>query len=111
MLVKIKEAMMTNIDKTTRFVLIWIAIMLTIIALKEICPVPLLMAQEENPQVPKLKLKEPIEVIIREPISVKISDWNAYPSQPLKVKIDDPWPARVEIKDEIKVKGELKLQN
>lgn len=27
-----------------------------------------------------------------------------------KVKIDDPWPAKIEIKDEVRIKGELKLQ-
>ncbi len=26
------------------------------------------------------------------------------------VKIDDPWPAKIEIKDEVRIKGELKLQ-
>lgn len=26
------------------------------------------------------------------------------------VKIDDPWPVKIEIKDEVRIKGELKLQ-
>jgi len=102
---------MINVDKTTKVILIWIAMMLTFIALKELLPVPMLVAQDANSQASIVKPNGPIEVIIGEPVSVKIVDWNAYPSQPFKVKIDDPWPARVEIQNDVNVKGELRLQN
>ena len=101
---------MLKVDKTIKFVLIWIAVMLTIIAAKEIFQVPLLMAQEGAAKTGSLETKGPIEVIIKYPVAIKISEWNGYPAQPFKVKIDDPWPARIEIKDEIKVRGELKLR-
>ncbi len=101
---------MISLDKTTRLILVWIAVMLTVIAAKEIFQVPMLLAQEGAQVTPKLKSQEPIEVVIKGPVAVKISDWNAYPSQPFKVKIDEPWPARIEITDEVKIRGELKLR-
>lgn len=94
-------------DRTIKFVLVWIAVMLTVIAMKEILQVPVLMAQEGGGQL----IKKPIEVVIKGPIDVNIVEWSGYPSQPIKVKIDDPWPARIEIKDEVRVRGELKMQN
>ncbi|HEX7320589.1 MAG TPA: hypothetical protein VF399_09580 [bacterium] len=96
---------MIKIDRTMKLLLAWIAFALTIIALKMALPDHALMAQETLPSV-----SGPLQVVISEPVPVKIVDWNAYPSQPFKVKIDDPWPARVEIMDEVKIKGELRLQ-
>lgn len=98
-------------DKIFKFVLIWIAVMLTILAVDKILQIPVALAQDSSTQSAKIALKEPIEVIIKEPIEVDIADWGNYPSQAIKVKIDDPWPARIEIKDEVKVKGELKLRD
>jgi hypothetical protein len=97
---------MIIIDRTLKLTLIWIALMLTIIAFKMALSDHALMAQEPAPSG-----SGPLQVVISEPVPVKIVDWNAYPSQPFKVKIDDPWPARVEIMDEVKVKGELRMQN
>jgi len=44
-------------------------------------------------------------------VKIDIAEWSANPSQGIKVKIDDPWPAKIEIKDEVRVKGELRLQD
>lgn len=96
---------MIKTDRITKLLLAWIAFVLTVIAFKMALPEHALMAQEPAPAG-----TGPLEVVINEPVPVKIVDWNAYPSQPFKVKIDDPWPARVEIMDEVKIKGELKMQ-
>lgn len=97
---------MLKLDRLTKILMFWIAVMLTIIVVKTVLPEHILMAQESNTLSPG-----PVEVIIKEPVAVRVIDWDANPSQPFKVKIDDPWPARVEIRDEIKVKGELRMQN
>jgi hypothetical protein len=102
---------MKSEDKTLKFVLIWIAVMLTILAVDKIIHIPLAIAQESGIPWSRIELREPIEVIIKEPIEIDISEWNAYPSQAIRVKIDDPWPAKIEIKDEVRVKGELKLRD
>ena len=108
-LVKMKEVMMVTTDKTLKFVLIWIAVMLTVLVADKILQIPIALAQDSSTLPSKIVLKEPIEVIIKEPID--IAGWSAYPSQAIKVKIDDPWPAKIEIKDEVRVKGELKLRD
>ena len=98
-------------DKTLKFTFIWIAIMLTIIAADKILHVPVAFAQKGSIQSSNIVLKEPIEVIIKQPIEIDIANWSAYPHQAIKVKIDDPWPAKIVIKDEVRVKGELKLRD
>jgi hypothetical protein len=94
-------------DKTLKFVLIWIAVMLTILAVDKIFSIPVAMAQEGSTYIQS----GPVEVIIKEPIQIEIARWSAYPSQALKVKIDDPWPAKIEIEDQVKITGELKLRD
>jgi hypothetical protein len=98
---------MINTDKTLKFVLIWIAVMLTILAIDKILQIPVAIAQEGV----SYATTDPVEVIIKEPIRINIIEWSAYPSQAIKVKIDDPWPAKIEIEDEVRVKGELKLKD
>ncbi len=102
---------MDTTDKTIRFVLIWIAIMLTILVADKVLQMRFAFAQIEPTQPTQLVLDEPIEVVIKEPVKTYITQWGAYPSQAIKVKIDDPWPAKIEIKDEVKVKGELRLKD
>ena len=102
--------MKTN-DKTLKFVLIWIAVMLTILAVDKMLHIPVAFAQEASAQSSNIVLKQPIEVVIKSPVKIDIAEWSAYPSQGIKVKIDDPWPARIEIKDEVRVKGELRLKD
>jgi hypothetical protein len=98
-------------DKTLKFVLIWIAVMLTILAVDKILHIPVVYAQEGSEQSSNILLNQPIEVVIKNPVKIDIARWSAYPSQGIKVKIDDPWPARIEIKDEVRVKGELRLKD
>lgn len=101
--------MKTN-DRTAKFVLIWIAVMLTILAIDKIVHIPPAFAQTPS-MSSKIELCGPIEVIIKEPVKTDIQGWNAYPSQAIRVKIDDPWPPKIRIDDEVKVKGELRLQD
>jgi hypothetical protein len=98
---------MSGDDKTLKFILIWIAVMLTVLAADKILHIPMAIAQEGG----TYSTSGPTEVIIKEPIQIEIARWSAYPSQALKVKIDDPWPAKVEIEDEVKITGELKLRD
>jgi len=98
-------------DKTTKLVLFWIAVMLTILAADKLLQTRLAFADEECTQPVQLILNEPVEIVINEPVKTKIVEWSAYPSQHIKVKIDDPWPAKVEIKDDVKVTGELRLKD
>ena len=70
-----------------------------------------IFAQEPGMPSSKIELRGPIEVIIKEPVKTDIQGWSAYPSQAIRVKIDDPWPAKIRIDDEVKVKGELRLQD
>ena len=98
-------------DKTLKFVLIWIAVMLTILAFDKIVHIPLAIAQEPGTSSSKIELRGPIEVIIKEPVKTDIQGWNAYPSQAIRVKIDDPWPAKIRIDDVVKIKGDLRLQD
>lgn len=102
---------MLSSDRTLKFVLIWIAVMLTILTVDKIVHIPFAVAQESGTPQTKIVLNEPIEVIIREPVETKITNWSAFPSQAIKVKIDDPWPARIEIKDEVRVTGQLQLKD
>ena len=97
-------------DKTTRFVLIWIAVMLTILAIDKIAHIPFAVAQEGVPGS-RIVLDEPIEVIVKQPIETEITNWSAYPSQAIKVKIDDPWPARIEIDDEVRITGQVQVRD
>ena len=98
-------------DKTLKFVLIWIAVMLTVLAVDRIMNIRPAFAQEPGMPSSKIELRGPIEVIIKEPVKTDIQGWSAYPSQAIRVKIDDPWPAKIRIDDEVKVKGELRLQD
>lgn len=98
-------------DRTTRFVLMWIAVMLTILAADKLLQTRFAFAEEEHAQSMQLVLNEPVEIVIKEPVKTKIVEWSAYPSQHIKVKIDDPWPAKVEIKDDVKITGELRLKD
>ena len=102
---------MRSSDTTLKFVLVWIAVMLTILAIDKIMHVPFALAQEGGASGSKIVLNEPIEVIIREPVETEITNWSAYPSQAIKVKIDDPWPAKIEIEDEVRVTGQLQLRD
>ena len=97
-------------DRTTKVVLIWIAAMLTVLAADKLLETRLAFAEDEHVQPMQLVLNEPVEIVIREPVAAKIVEWSAYPSQHIKVKIDDPWPAKVVIKDDVKVTGELKFR-
>jgi hypothetical protein len=98
-------------DRTTKVVLIWIAVMLTVLAADKLLQTRLAFAAEEQGQPMRLVLEEPVEIVIQEPVEAKIVEWSAYPSQHIKVKIDDPWPAKVQIKDDVTVTGELKLKD
>jgi len=80
---------MSTTDKTLKFTFIWIAIMLTIIAAVRYYKFRFSFAQEDSIQSSNIVLKEPIEVIIKQPTEIDIADWNAYPRQAIKVKIDD----------------------
>ena len=102
---------MTISDKTLRIVLIWIAIMLTILAIDKVLHIPFANAQVGGEPGSKIVLNEPIEVIITQPIETEITNWSAYPSQAIKVKIDDPWPARIEIEDEVRVTGQIEVRD
>ncbi|UCG91387.1 MAG: hypothetical protein JSV97_09940 [candidate division WOR-3 bacterium] len=96
-------------DKTLKVVLIWIAVMLTILAADKIFQLQTAVAQEGSTST--LRSEGPIEVIIKKPIDINIVEWSAYPSHPIKVKIDDPWPAKIKIEDEVRVRGELRLKD
>jgi hypothetical protein len=98
-------------DRTMKYVLIWIAVMLTILAVDKIMHIPFAIAQETGASGAKIVLNEPIEVIIREPVETEITNWSAYPSQAIKIKIDDPWPAKIKIEDEVRVTGQLQLKD
>lgn len=98
-------------DRTTKLVLFWIAVMLTVLAADKLLQTQFAFAEEEHAQPMQLVLNEPVEIVIREPVKARIVEWSAYPSQHIKVKIDDPWPAKVEIKDEVKITGELQLRD
>jgi hypothetical protein len=84
--------------------------MLTILAADKILQIQFAFAQEDV-QSSQIVIKEPIEVVIREPVRTRITEWSAFPSQAIKVKIDDPWPAQIKIRDEVEVKGELRLRD
>jgi hypothetical protein len=88
-------------DKWTKFLLLWIAFMLTVIAFKPLLEIPIAQAKESVSQSesPVIELKEPVIVEFRKPIEVRIVD------------IKTVWPTEVKIKDEVKVGGELKLKN
>ncbi len=101
---------MYTTDRTLKYVLIWIAVMLTILAADKILQIQFAFAQEDV-QSSQIVIKEPIEIVIREPVRTRITEWSAFPSQAIKVKIDDPWPAQIKIKDEVEVKGELRLRD
>jgi hypothetical protein len=103
----LKGGTVSTDDKTLKFVLIWIAVMLTILAVDKILHIPVAIAQEGGTYTQS----GPTEVVIKEPVKIEIARWSAYPSQALKVKIDDPWPAKIEIEDEVKITGELKLRD
>ena len=96
-------------DKTLKIVLIWIAVMLTILAADRILQMQTAFAQEGSTST--IRSKNPIEVIIKEPIDITIAQWSAYPSRAIPVKIDDPWPAKIKIEDEVRVQGELRLKD
>ncbi|UCC11178.1 MAG: hypothetical protein JSW02_07405 [candidate division WOR-3 bacterium] len=102
---------MRSDDRTSKFVLIWIAVMLTILAIDKLVHIPVAIAQEPGTSSSKIELRGPIEVVIKEPVKTDIQGWNAYPSQAIRVKIDDPWPAKIRIDDEVQVKGELHLRD
>jgi glyoxylate carboligase len=95
-------------DKTMKIVLIWIAVMLTILAADKILQIPTAFAQEGTSTITSAR---PIEVIVKEPIDINIAEWRAYPSRALPVKIDDPWPAKIKIDDIVTVHGELRLKD
>jgi len=101
---------MNTTDRTLKFVLIWIAVMLTILAADKILHIQFAFAQEDA-QAPQIVLREPVEIVITEPVKTQITEWSVYPSQAIKVKIDDPWPAQIKIKDEVSIKGELRLKD
>lgn len=101
---------MNATDRTLKFVLIWIAVMLTILALDKLLHIQVAFVQEDT-VASHIMFKEPIEIVIREPVRTRITEWNAYPSQAIKVKIDDPWPAQIKIRDEVNIKGELRLKD
>ncbi len=96
-------------DKTLKIILIWIAVMLTILAADKILQIQTVFAQEGSTST--LKSGGPIEIIIKKPIDINIAEWSAYPSHAIKVKIDDPWPAKIKIEDEVHVHGELRLRD
>ncbi len=101
---------MNTTDRTLKFVLIWIAVMLTILAADKLLHIQFAFAQEDT-LASQIVFKEPIEIVIREPVKTRITEWSAYPSQAIKVKIDDPWPAQIKIKDDVNIKGELRLKD
>jgi hypothetical protein len=86
-------------DRTMKYVLIWIAVMLTILAVDKIMHIPFAIAQETGASGAKIVLNEPIEVIIREPVETEITNWSAYPSQAIKIE------------DEVRVTGQLQLKD
>lgn len=98
-------------DRTTKFVLLWIAMMLTILAADKLLQTRLAFAEDKQTPNVQLAVSEPLEIVITEPVKTKIVELSTYSSQPVKVKIDDPWPAKVEIKDDVKVTGELRLKD
>lgn len=98
-------------DRFTRVILLWIAIALTVLVLDKVLQIPAAFAQDGGQVGGKLVKNQPLEVIIKGPIDVRIVEWNDIPGQAIKVKIDDPWPARIEIKDEVRVKGEIRTIN
>jgi hypothetical protein len=98
-------------EKSTTFVMIWIAVMLTILAADKLLQTRLAFAEDEYAQPVQLVLNEPLKIVIAEPVEIEIVEWRAYPSQHIRVKIDEPWPAKIEVKDEVKVTGELRLKD
>jgi hypothetical protein len=98
-------------DRTTKLVLIWIAVMLTILAVDKLLETRFAFAEDEHAQAVPFVLNEPVEIVIKEPVKTSIVEWSAYPSQHIKVKIDDPWPAKIEIEDDVKITGELRLKD
>jgi len=92
-------------DKTLKFILIWIAVMLTVLAADKLFKAPVLFAQAGITE------KESVEIVIKEPLKVSIVEWSGYSHQPIRVKIDDPWPAKIEISDEVKIRGEVRVKD
>lgn len=79
-------------DKWSKLLLLWIAVMLTVIALKPMFNTPVAYAEDRSSL-------EPVEVTIKSPIEVKIVDFKST------------WPCDVKIKDDVEIKGELKMKN
>ena len=67
------------------------------------------MAQEGRIPVSKISQKEPVEVVIKGPMDIRIVEWRSDSRQPIRIKFDEPWPARIAIDNEVKVKGELRM--
>ncbi len=99
---------MSKNDRFTRIILVWIAVALTVLVFDKVLQIPAAFAQDGSQAGGKLMKGQPVEVVIKGPIDVRIVEWNDIPGQAIKVKIDDPWPARIEIKDEVRVKGEIR---
>jgi hypothetical protein len=106
-----KEVIVNTRDRFTRVILVWIAAALTLLVLEKVLQIPAAFAQESGQSGVKVVKTQPVEVVIRGPVDVRVVEWNDVPGQAIKVKIDDPWPARIEIKDEVRVKGELRTIN
>jgi len=102
--------MLSN-DRFTRIILVWIAVAMTILAVDRVFQIRPAFAQDTSQSRVRLSNPQPTEVVIKGPVDIRIIEWRDVPDQPVKVKIDDPWPARIEIKDEIRVKGEIKTIN
>lgn len=101
---------MTGNDRVFKLLLLWIAVMLTLLVAEKFVSIPLANAQGTLPGTSPIYSDEPVEVIVKGTVKIDVAEWSDFPDRAIKVKIDDPWPARVTIDDDVEVKGELRLK-
>lgn len=102
---------MKDNDRLFKLLLLWIAVMLTLLVAEKFIAIPLATAQGTGPAAQPLYSNEPVEIIVKGTVKIDVAEWSDFPDRAIKVKIDDPWPARVTIDDDVEVKGELRLKN
>lgn len=102
---------MKNNDKILKIILIWIGIMLTLLVADKYLAIPTANAQDNNAALRQVLSDEPIEVVVKGTVKIDIAEWSDYQDRTIKVKIDDPWPAKINIDDAVEVKGELRLRD
>ncbi len=102
---------MRSNDRILKITLIWIGIMLTLLVADKFLTIPTANAQDNKANLHELLSDKPVEVIVKGTVKIDIAEWSDYQDRVIKIKIDDPWPARISIDDPVEVKGELRLRD